>query len=332
MRELVGTQRAGGGKGMRRPLISVLLCTVRDGQGYIEHPEWHTLEKVVEDLSLQTFKDFELIIIDGVGERQNDDWQRAEVPVIKVPPRHTLWTHNKKVAISTYRNTGLALARGELVVNLDDCCELPPTYLGVFARAWQKHGVCLAMTWPESGDCRPPGVVQVPGAVFGFGSYPLAAALKLNGYDEAYDGGQGLEDVDWSTRLFKLGVKQALFRIPGFKIHAQSAHSPKAIDVADPLAKCCNLAYHTQRMTRDVLVANVESLYNDTAWLERLIGPCRLLQEGTLCGYHGDGRACPYLNLGWVDKRSVLQRQFLEEPENWPIVNLREERKLAGRE
>lgn len=313
-----------------RPLISVLLCTVRDSHAYIEQPEWHTLGKVVEDLSQQTFKDFELIIVDGISERQSDNWQFAEVATTRVPPRETLWTRNKKVAISTYRNTGIALARGELIVNLDDCCELPPNYLEAFARAWTQHGVALAALWPESGDSRPAGVVQAPGYVFGFGSYPLELALKLNGYDEAYDGGQGLEDVDWSTRCFQAGLKQGLFHIEGFRIHPQSAHDMRAIDVEQPLAKCCNLAYYTQRIQHPVTVANVKSLYRSPVRLESLVGPCHLLRDESLCGYHNDGRGCPYLNRDWVRQRSALQEEFLQH-ENWPVVSLREEREKAGR-
>jgi len=44
------------------PKITVLLCTVRDDQGYQDHPEWHTIGKVVEDLSRQTFQDFDIIL------------------------------------------------------------------------------------------------------------------------------------------------------------------------------------------------------------------------------------------------------------------------------
>jgi glycosyltransferase involved in cell wall biosynthesis len=145
------------------PKITVLLCTVRPDQGYIEHPEWHVIGKVVEDLSKQTFTDFELVVVDGLYQRDHVAWKPAAVggaylwphdetaavvgewhildgfQLTWLPPKPNLWVRNKKVAISTYRNTGIAAARGELIVNLDDCCELPPDYLEHFWSAWSRH-------------------------------------------------------------------------------------------------------------------------------------------------------------------------------------------------
>lgn len=129
------------------PKISVLLCTARPPQSYIEHPEWDCLGKIVDDLSKQTFKDFELIIVDGLHAHR--EAPKADFPIYHIPPRETLWTRNKKVAICAYRNTGLAIARGELVVNLDDCCELGPEHLACYWRAWSVHNICLAACWPE---------------------------------------------------------------------------------------------------------------------------------------------------------------------------------------
>lgn len=312
------------------PKITVLLCTVRDDAGYLEHPEWTTLGKVLDDLSQQTFQDFELVIVDGLATtryRENGGFWPTSVkfPVVHVPPRQNLWTRNKKVAISTFRNTGLAWARGELVANLDDCCVLPPMYLELFWTAWKHHKVCAAATWPKRGDWRKPGMVGQPGIVYGFGSYPLEAALTLNGYDEAYDGGQGLEDGDWSTRLFHLGVRMALLDIPGFDIEPQSKHSSRAIDLERPLVKCCNAAYYAQRMWRQVKEANREELWTPEA-LRLLVGPCHHL-HGEMCGYHLDRNRCAYLDAGFATALDPLAAKIFDEP---PIFDLAKERKLNG--
>lgn len=327
------------------PKITVLLCTVRPDNGYIEHPEWGTRSKICDDLEVQTFKDFELIIVDGVPRENGKDlWCLKNGALVwRIPPRDTLWTRNHKVAICAYRNTGLIHARGELVVNLDDCCELPPRYLEAFWHAWNKYKTCLAMTWPESGDWRTPGRVHAPpGAgvsgrpgdwrppIYGFGSYPLATALDLNGYDEAYDGGQGLEDADWSLRLYRAGVKFVLFHIPGFRIHAQSGHDPRAIDSDKPLEKCCNPAFWVQQQLRNTQVANTaacwgyDSLDAPYGFREKLVGPCELLNDNDTCKFHNGLNPCAYLSLGFPRERTAMAEAFLREP---PIFDLKELRK-----
>lgn len=296
------------------PLITVLLITVRGKGAYTEHPEWHAVGKVIEDLNQQTFKDFELIVVTPLPD---DSEVGAKFPISVIPPRSNVWTDNRKVAICTQRNTGIAAARGELIVNLDDCCVLPPEYLAVFAHGW-KHGICAAATWPKRLDWRRPQIVDRPGMVFGFGSYPRQAALELNGYDEAYDGAQGLEDADWSTRLFNLGVKTALVDIPGFDILPQSGHDPRAVDTTESIVKCCNAAWQTQRVWRQVRRANVPDVYTPEA-LERLVpGPCHYRRSDDVCLHHN--MPCAYVGRAWLDKRHELVEQWMKNP---PTFDLR---------
>jgi len=326
---------------MTDPKITVLLCTVRGDAGYLNHPEWHTVGKVMEDLRAQTFQDFEFVVVDGlrgnVQERSDSIWWRPSDPPQWVRPGETstpsvrhdsFWVKHKKVAISAYRNTGLIHARGELVVNLDDCCSLPPDYLEGFWHVWKNHGYCLAMRWPEQGDHRQDGVLEVPGQVFGFGSYPLKAAIAVNGYDESYDGGQGLEDVDFSTRLHNHGVRFMLAHLPGFKIHAQTGHDPAAIDLKDPIVKCCNVA---SRMAAERMrVGETANVGWNSMSVRRLAGsPCFLLSGGT-CTFHG--HPCAYLEKGWPSRAPhPLWEEFWGDPVNWPNFNLAAERKKVGR-
>lgn len=309
------------------PAISVLLCTVRPDAAYTEHPEWTCLGKVVEDLEVQSFKDFELIIVDGLhGHREAP---AASFPIKHIAPRPTLGVLNKKVSIPCYRNSGLIVAEGELVVNLDDCCELPPDYLSTFWRAWRKHETCISPLWRESGDTRPAGPVReivVNGErrphpmIYGFGSYPLETAIYVNGYDMSYSLSQGLEDGDWSTRLHQAGVRQALIPITGFRIHAQSAWDPRAVDVEEPLAGCCNRAWQWNRVRNHTVKAN-------TYWPKEAIrflqgGPCLLLNGDDTCQHHG--LPCAYLGRGFVREESPIAQKLYDAP---PVLNLREERK-----
>jgi len=314
---------------MPKPKITVLLCTVRPDFGYVEHPKWHTIGKVVEDLSRQTLPAdmFELIVVDGVPRiEQNgaptpnygDLHVGSAMPTsgaclvglfyrVRIPPKQNLWTRNKKVAISAYRNTGIAVARGELIVNLDDCCELPPDYLEHFWSAWSRHKACISPLWRASGDQRVEGKVRPidqdgetrpnPG-VYGFGSYPREVALSINGYSEAYDGGQALEDYDFSTRLLNAGVRMALVNISGFKIHPQSAHDPRVVDNGKAaIVKCCNRAWSLERKMRHTLKANVCYTRKDLDFLVK--PPCPLFQDGK-CAHHNFQHDCAYPEIAQV--------------------------------
>jgi hypothetical protein len=288
---------------MAAPKISVLLCTVRGAGAYVKHPEWDVLQKVIDDLEAQTFKDFELVIVDGLYATRaaSPVTGTTSFPVVWIPPRQSYWVQHRKVAICAYRNTGIAAASGDLVVNLDDCCELPPHYLEMFAAAWEE-GYCLATCWPDSGDSRRRGLVKLlPDGttlprIYGFGSYPREVALRLNGYDEAYDGSQGLEDVDWSSRLARADVKMALEEFDGFKLHMQSFHDGRCIDLERPVVKCCNCAWQLQRVRRRVGIANVARLWDEES-MRFLRGPCQLLRSDHFCGHHNYSQRCPFLPL-----------------------------------
>lgn len=299
---------------MKPPLITVSLITVRGTGAYAEHPEWHAVDKIVDDLTMQTFKDFELVVVTPLPYSAPS----VNFPITVLPPRKNIWTDHRKVAICAARNTAIVAAKGELIVNLDDACELPSIYLDVFAHGW-KYGVCAAATWPKRGDWRRPQLVDRPGVVYGFSSYPREAALALNGYDEAFDGAQGLEDADWSTRLFNLGVKSALVDIPGFDILPQTGHHTDAIDAAEPIVKCCNAAWQTQRVWRQVRRANTVEVYTKES-LERLVpGPCVCRGPNDVCAHHH--QPCAYLGKEWLDKRHPLVEEWMRQP---PIFDLKE--------
>lgn len=322
------------------PAVSLVLCTVRESNAYLDHPEWDVLGRVIEDLADQRdAPPFELVIVDGLhGKREGAPhdvlWQRQHrngdhgsvlwfpgFDIVHVPPRPgSPWVRMRKVAISAYRNTGIAAARGQLIVNLDDCCRLPPTFVSTFWQAWRDRGVALAMTWPESGDQRRPGRVAAPGQVYGFGSFPRELALQLNGYSEAFDGGQGLEDIDWSTRLHRAGLPQAFVQLPGFRIEAQSGHSPRAVDPVRPIVKCCNAAWQTEHVWRlPSQVANLSERWTRPA-LERLVGPCWLLCDGC-CAHHGFVQVCAYTKLGFPLRHDPEADVIFTEP---PVLNLAE--------
>ncbi len=138
-----------------------------------------------------------------------------------------------RIAIAGARNTAAAYARGDLLVFVDDCTELLPSFLeaavdlhgrgkiptrvyldgrDVLPRkkttlellrecsfgpdpVWQRQGCPKDLTeWELSGNAC--GVFAVPREIF----------LKLNGFDENFDGNWGCEDIEFWTRLDRLGL------------------------------------------------------------------------------------------------------------------------------
>lgn len=286
---------------MINPDVSLVLCTVRPSQAYANHPEWDAIGKVCVDLANQIdAPPFELVIVDGLhGRRQptpiwNGVCGASMAPIRHIPPRAgSPWVRMRKIAIAAYRNTGIAAARGELIVNLDDACELPPNFVSTFWNTWRETGTAAAMIWPDKGDRREPGPLPDEQFAYGFSSYPRELLLSINGYDEAYDGGKGLEDMDMSTRVRAAGLRQTLVALPGFdQGSAQTGHASEAIDPVRPICKCCNQAWNTERVWRHVVVANRADLWTREA-LERLVGPCRML-DGERCGHHQGRYRCAY--------------------------------------
>lgn len=285
------------------PKISFILCTVRGDFAFAQAPERKLFDHVKAELEKQTFKDFELIVVDGLREFR--EFPECSFPVKHVAPLDNIWTRNKKVAISTYRNTGIVHSDAELIVNLDDTFVLPERWAELYHSLWYEYNKCGAATWRHNGDTRLHMTESLKDAqysqVFGFGSYPLEMALELNGYDLSFDGSMYLEDVEWGCRLFNAGLKQTLFWLDGFNLEAQTGHDPRAVDADSSIVKCCNPAWQMARVHRNTVKANVVELW-DKGSINYLLAPCQLLTHDGKCLHHDGHNDCAYLTTNlWGD-------------------------------
>lgn len=148
-----------------------------------------------------------------------------------VAPKPSPWQGPYRKTKSDYydlcgaRNTGIALARGTHVTLVDDCTVVDELWLQCHARA-AKRGICLAGAFrsytraeiengrvvrgelhPMGVDSRGEATKKCSGSwLFGLNcSFPVEAALKVNGYDEKYSGQGGSEDCNYGIRLEKFG-------------------------------------------------------------------------------------------------------------------------------
>jgi glycosyltransferase involved in cell wall biosynthesis len=192
------------------------------GTAQVDRPLLHRRESVYELLRLslanQTYKGpIEVVVADAMTERLErelkESWGRAERVVLTQQVRHD------RIAISAARNTAAVYARGDLLVFVDDATELLSNFVeaAVDVHATGKIPSCFLImldrraphinpTWREQqhpcsrgdGDLCTWPVVGHVGGVF---VISREAFLKLNGFDENFDGNWGCEDQEFWARV-----------------------------------------------------------------------------------------------------------------------------------
>lgn len=105
--------------------ISIIMSTARDDYPILGLPETHIFDPLVRSLNKQTFKDFELVIVDSLyDDRDTSPLDDATFHVNRVPPKPSPWLDLGMFHSANNFNTGLIHAEGELIVKIDDCMEI----------------------------------------------------------------------------------------------------------------------------------------------------------------------------------------------------------------
>jgi glycosyltransferase involved in cell wall biosynthesis len=217
----------------KKPLISICMPTASH-----DRPMAYRSESIYEllrhSIVNQTYEGpIEVIVADAMIDRLSREfraaWERVDRVVLTKQVRHG------RIAISGARNTAAVYARGDLIVFVDDCTELLPSFLEAAAELhacgkiptrvlltaadplpsgkiptrdllrvgkfdyvdplWRSHGCPTDLTeWKLSGQAG--GVFVTPREVF----------LRLNGFDENFDGNWGCEDHEFWTRFDRLDL------------------------------------------------------------------------------------------------------------------------------
>ncbi|HEX6728685.1 MAG TPA: glycosyltransferase, partial [Pyrinomonadaceae bacterium] len=102
------------------PKVSIIVPTYRRS---------HTLLRTVETIRNQTYRNWELIIIDNEGTKDYH-FNDSRIRVFK---------HSERPSASYARNQGVKYATGEFVCYFDDDDEMFPSYLEVFVRAFEQN-------------------------------------------------------------------------------------------------------------------------------------------------------------------------------------------------
>lgn len=224
-----------------KPNISVLIYTARENHPYPERPDLHCFTPVLETLSAQTFRYFELVIVDALYDWRPDYFKgfKSFFPITHVPSSPNVWHSRGRPGLCAQLNKGLAWCDGELVWVGAENNLFPPHFLQT---AWELHHergkvpvawyailsnnprrrpsrlhpvVEFEMCgWDQRAisdvDHRAERFVDEPKLshsnchhqnYFQYAGIPLDLAYELNGFDESLDGDLSAVDVDMGSRI-----------------------------------------------------------------------------------------------------------------------------------
>lgn len=195
-----------------KPRVSLCMITAQ-----IDRPFLHRSDSVYDmfraSVAHQTYEGpLEIVVADAMKGRLLREyaiggWGQADRVVFTSQARHN------RIAIAAARNTAATFARGELLIFLDDCVELLPSFVEAAVDVYKSGKVPTRValrvgpvvdvdpTWFEQGcpmDQRTWPLSGQAGSVFVIGR---EAFLQLNGFDENFDGNWGCEDQEFWARV-----------------------------------------------------------------------------------------------------------------------------------
>ncbi|MGD1858331.1 MAG: glycosyltransferase [Leptolyngbyaceae cyanobacterium] len=153
---------------MAELVISAIICT---------HNRAQYLGAAIDSLLAQTLTNIEVIVIDNASTDAT-----AEVVQTRLSDARLRYVYEAKLGLSTARNTGAQLAKGDILAYLDDDAEASPQWLASLLEVYENNdkiaiaGGKVTLLWP-------PGVQQPPvwlsaDLASGLGAYDLGDQLR----------------------------------------------------------------------------------------------------------------------------------------------------------
>lgn len=278
-------------------MISIVTCTAR------REPKFDWLADSIWRSA--NAKPIEWIVVDALLWTQGDERRQALLAAVKdrfplhhLPPKPCRWqgpdrlTRSDHWALNNARNTGIIVANGERVVMLDDCCVVDQAWLaghdqpmgGVAGSFFTYMTAVVRVGQVVEGDPGPygidPRVISHPNPMrcngaWGYGlntSFPLAAAVQANGFDELYDGAAGSEDNDAGIRFERTGCPY--WWAPGCRIY-------QVLETHEPVGGHVGWGGKPQRSPKELQLKTGRVAFANEKLIEQLIEePGRYLPKG----------------------------------------------------
>lgn len=182
-----------------KPLISIIL-PLYNGKKYIS--------RAIKSIIAQTYKNWELLIIDDGSTDGAADWIATNYPMANI-------TRQTNAGVAAARNTGINLSKGDIITFIDQDDEWLPAKL---ARQWdvlKQHPyigfvTCNHMLRSDEGYTFPSALRHTGAAHRSFIPSALMvrrhALLTVKGFDTSLELGS---DMDIIRRLRNAGIKEA---------------------------------------------------------------------------------------------------------------------------
>lgn len=327
------------------PFFSIIVTTCRGDYPFIHDKKKHNLDAILDNCDRQSFRDFELIIVDLCYDYRSD-WQgkrkKVNFPVLHIPDKDSIFRDLRLIRISTARNTGLLYARGKAVIFSDDGQYWSEDAFG-YLKPWADNGAgstCRLhrdnghgpfeidsrwMAYGMEGTMRTK-VVNASDIGYMGGTLsmaPIEYMIQCNGWDEMFDGARQLEDSDMAKRLGATGLKMAFEGHPLCVEHEMNK-CKQAVVRNDILVKCNgSYCYPLWESEPDRIRANTKTIPDDL--LDTFIpSNCLKLSSDGLCEDSGD--ICnmsidrkALLDI-YKDKRLVFDIGEMRERRTWETV------------
>ncbi len=227
-------------RSQRQPLVSIILCTYNRA---------HLVKRAVDSVLIQTYRNWELIIID---DGSSDDTSRIVLPLVKSVPRIRYLYHANK-GLSQSRNVGIALATGDFITFLDSDDEYRENHLAVRIQAMEKKPWVALMyggieyVGPVEKqyvpDARRPGKKIHLSKCYASGTFfaRASALITLKGFRNI----SFAEDYDLIERLRKRGLKTMKVTEPSYLYHLDTEN--RLCDLFDQGGEEAILEFRGQR-------------------------------------------------------------------------------------
>lgn len=119
------------------PKVTVFMITCREDYPIIGIRDLHIFTPLVESLNNQSFRDFELIIVDSLHKwRNTSPLTEANFKVTHIPPKPSPWLKIGYLHSCNSVNTAILHAKGRLLIGICDCMEFNSSYL---EKIWQHY-------------------------------------------------------------------------------------------------------------------------------------------------------------------------------------------------
>lgn len=219
-----------------QPQFSIIIPALNE-ERYLPH--------LLADLSNQTFRDFEVIVVDG----KSDDQTVAKAKLFKSKlPSLTILTSPKR-HVCTQRNLGAASAKADILIFSDADNRLPPYFLQGLKYRWEESGADILSTYFEP-DVKTPKNITIASAVNLFHELQmsikptylfegmiivsLSAFSKIGGFDENIHYAEGKNFIQ--TAIIQ-GFKPLIIRDPIYTLSFRRLRKYGTINLAARMAK-----------------------------------------------------------------------------------------------